>query len=347
MALVGLPFRELVHPQELSWASLADRTLAVDAYNAIYQFLATIRQADGLPFTDNAGATTSHLMGVFYRTTSLLAAGVHPVWVFDGRPPDLKAGTLRARFQAKERAEAEWKEALAAGDLETARRKAAATSRLTRPMAEEVKELLRALGVPTVQAPSEGEAQAAAMAARGQVWAAASEDYDSLLFGAPRLVRGLAARGRRGVTPGAQVIERELLLATLGVSAEELLLIGILVGTDFNDGAKGYGPKRALKLAQEHLGWDASLRKAGLDPESVREVADLFRTPQVSLVESLTFAPPNVRSVAEILVVRHGFSEDRVRSAVERAERRPFRPGPTAEPKGHQTLLDTFGGPPA
>jgi len=341
---VGLPFREIVSPEELGWDALADRVLAVDGYNAIYQFLAQIRQADGMPFTDANGAVTSHLMGVFYRTTSLLAEGVRPIWVFDGKPPALKAGTLRARFQAKEKAAAQWKEALAAGDLETARRKAAATSRLTPSMADEVRELLRALGVPSVQAPSEGEAQAAAMAARGQVWAAASEDYDSLLFGAPRLVRGLAARGHRGSTPRAQVIDRERLLATLGLSSEELILIGVLVGTDFNDGAKGYGPKRALKLAQEHLGWEASLRKVGLDPAEVEPVAELFRHPDVADVEGLTFSPPNTKSIGELLVVRHGFSEDRVTAALARAQRRPFRPAATAEPKGRQTLLDTFGG---
>ncbi len=341
---MGLPFRDIVTPQELGWDALADRTLAVDAYNAIYQFLATIRQADGQPFADPNGATTSHLMGVFYRTTALLSEGVRPVWVFDGKPPELKAGTLRARFQAKEKAAAAWKEALAAGDLETARKKAAATSRLTRPMAEEVQELLRALGVPSVQAPSEGEAQAAVMAARGQVWAAASEDYDSLLFGAPRLVRGLAARGHRGATPRAQVIDREKLLATLGISSEELILVGVLVGTDFNEGAKGFGPKRALKLAQEHLGWEASLARAGLNAAEVAPVAELFRHPDVTDVPSVSFSPPNANSVGEILVVRHGFSEARVTAALGRVQRRPLRPGVTAEPKGRQTLLDTFGG---
>ncbi len=193
---VGLPLRDLVEAQELPWEALAGRTLAVDGYNAVYQFLATIRQRDGQLFTDARGRVTSHLMGSFYRTTSLLGEGVLPVWVFDGKPPDRKAGTIRQRVAAKERAEAQYQEALAAGDLETARRKAAQTSRLTRPMVEEIVALLAALGVPTVQAPSEGEAQAAVMAARGVVWGSASEDYDSLLFGAPRLVRGLAARSR-------------------------------------------------------------------------------------------------------------------------------------------------------
>lgn len=346
---VGLPFRELVTPQELPWSALAGRSLAVDAYNAIYQFLAQIRQADGQPFSDPKGRPTSHLMGLFYRTTSILAQGVRPVWVFDGKPPELKAGTLRSRFLAKERAESEWKEALAAGDLERARRKAAGTSRLTRPMAEEAKELLRALGVPTVQAPSEGEAEAALLARRGVVWAAASEDYDSLLFGAPRLVRGLAARSRGGVAPAAQIIDRELLLSTLGVSAEELLLVGVLVGTDFNDGAKGFGPKRALKLAQQHLGWEESLKRAGLVPAEVEPVRELFLHPETTdaLVEE--GRPIDEEAVERLLVDEHAFSRERVRSALGRARQRPNAPphGPTAETRGRQTALETFGGGPA
>jgi flap endonuclease-1 len=341
---VGLPFRDLVTPQELSWDALAGRTLAVDAYNAIYQFLATLRQADGSPFSDANGAVTSHLMGVLYRTSALLGEGVLPVWVFDGRPPDLKAGTLRARFQAKERAQAAWTEALAAGDLVTAKRKAAATSRLTRAMADEARELLSALGVPSIQAPSEGEAQAAIMAARGQVWGAASEDYDVLLFGAPRLVRGLAARNRKGSAPPAQVIDRAALLAQLGVSDEELILIGLLVGTDFNEGAPGIGPKRALKLAQEHLGVAATLRKAGLDAEELAPVAELFHHPEVVDVPTPSFGPVDESAVLRLLVERHGFSESRVRAAVARARRRPAPAASAAELKGHQTLLDTFGG---
>ena len=341
---MGLPFRDLVHAQEIPWESLAGKTLAVDAYNAIYQFLATIRQRDGQPFTDANGQPTSHLIGLFYRTTSLLSDGVLPVWVFDGKPPDLKAGTLRGRFLVKERAQADWEKALAAGDLETARRKAAQTSRLTRSMAEESMRLLSALGVPTVQAPSEGEAQAASMARSGTVWGVASEDYDVLLFGSPRLVRGLAARAGRKGAEGAHLIERDEVLSSLGITPEELLLIGLIVGTDFNEGARGFGPKRALQLVREHLGWEATLARAGIDPKEVEPVAELFRRPEVVDAKVAPFGPVDERAVEEILVEAHGFASDRVRSAVARARRRPIPKDLPVEAKGRQTLLDAFGG---
>jgi len=342
---VGLPLKDLVVAQELPWEALAGRTLAVDGYNAVYQFLATLRQRDGQLFSDPEGRVTSHLMGVFYRTTSLLREGVLPVWVFDGKPPDRKTGTIRQRIAAKEKAEEQWQEALAAGDLETARKKAAQTSRLTKTMVEELHQLLTALGVPFIQAPSEGEAQAAVMAARGTVWASASEDYDSLLFGAPRLVRGLAARSRGGASPGAQLIDRGEALANLGISEEELILLGILIGTDFNDGVRGYGPKKALKLVQEHLGFRPTLEKVGIDAAEGEAVAEIFRHPLSVEVPPPTFGPVDETAVRTLLVDGHGFSEERVRAAVARARQRPKVSSSPQEARGHQTLLETFGGP--
>jgi flap endonuclease-1 len=343
---VGLPLRDIVSAQELPWESLAGRTLAVDGYNAVYQFLATIRQKDGLPFSDSAGQVTSHLIGTFYRTTSLLGEGVLPIWVFDGTPPERKAGTIRKRIAAKERAEADWEKALAEGDLATARRKAAQTSRLTRPMVEELGQLLRALGVPTLQAPGEGEAQAATMAAKGVVWAAASEDYDSLLFGAPRLVRGLAARGRGRGTPGAQLIDRAALLASLGIDGDELITLGIVVGTDFNEGADGFGPKRALKLVKEHLGFERTIGRAGLDLAEARDVLEIFRHPNTADLPPPAFGPIDEEALRRLLVEEHGFADERVRSAVARARRRPAAATSPAEARGHQTLLEMFGAPP-
>ncbi len=313
---MGLPLRDIVTAQELPWDALAGRTLAVDGYNVVYQFLATIRQKDGQLFCDPEGRVTSHLMGVFYRTTSLLREGVLPVWVFDGTPPERKAGTIRQRILSKEKAEEQWQQALATGDLETARRKAAQTSRLTRPMVDELFALLAALGVPALQAPSEGEAQAAQMAARGTVWAAASEDYDSLLFGSPRLVRGLGARSSGGAAPRAQLIDRSDLLATLGIDGEELILLGLLVGTDCNDGVRGYGPKKSLQLVQQHLGFAATCAKAGLDPVEAEAVAEIFRHPNAVDAPAPTFGPVNEQAV-------HA----------------------SGEARGHQTLLETFGGP--
>jgi flap endonuclease-1 len=341
---MGLPLRDIVPAEGLEWSDLAGRTLAIDGNNMLYQFLATIRQRDGQPFTDEKGRITSHLIGLLYRTVSWLEEGVRPIWIFDGKPPDLKAGTLRTRFESKERAQAHWDEALAAGDLTLARRFAAQTSRLTRAMVEESMRVVNAMGLPTLQAPSEGEAQGAYLAAHGVAWATASEDYDSLLFGTPRLVRGLGARQPKGRGKSAQIIDRRRLLETLKISDDELLLIGLVVGTDFNDGAPGYGARKALKLVQRHLGWDETLRTAGLDPEQVAPVAEIFRHPEVEDLPAPSFAAADEGLVTRILVEEHGFSSDRVATALGRIRERKEKLPPPA-PRGRQSMLEKYEGP--
>jgi len=250
---MGVQLGDLVAKHEIDYDALKSRTIALDAYNTLYQFLAAIRQPDGTPLMDRQGRITSHLSGLFYRTIRMVEKGVRPVYVFDGKPPELKEKTLEKRKEVREKARERWEKALAEGNVEEARKYGQASTRLTAEMVVDAKELLDAMGIPYVQAPSEGEAQAAYMAAKGDVWASGSQDYDSLLFGAPRLVRNLAIEGRRKL-PGKDVyvpIHPELIvlgdvLEQLGIDRRKLIWIGILIGTDFNEKVPGVGPKRAL-----------------------------------------------------------------------------------------------------
>src|SRR5256885_15916335 len=179
------------HPTRL--AALRGRTIAVDGNLELYQFLSIMRPRDGQPLQDSTGRITSHLNGLAFRTTRLLADyDIHPVFVFDGRPPDLKRKEIQKRIEAREKSQREYNAAVAAGDTATAWSKAVMTSRLTRTMVEEAKTLLTLIGIPWIQAPSEGEAQASQLSREGQTWATGSKDYDSLLFGAPRLRRILS-----------------------------------------------------------------------------------------------------------------------------------------------------------
>ena len=256
---MGVVLTPIITKDTIALDELRGRTLAVDGNGELYQFLALIRLRDGTPLRDSKGRTTSHLSGLFYRSTRLMADhGVRLTFVFDGEPPPLKAQEIAKRRAGRQRYEEERAAALARGDVATAYSKATMTSRLTREMVAEARELLRLMGVPTMQAPSEGEAQAAHMAATSdQIWAAASKDYDSLLFGAPRLVRFLTISGKeflpsqgtfRPIVPETIVLER--LLDGWRIDREALVDLAILVGTDFNDGIKGIGPKKALALVQ-------------------------------------------------------------------------------------------------
>src|SRR6266581_1218232 len=201
---MGINLADIVAPEPRALEDFSGKILAIDAFNTLYQFLAIIRQPDGTPLMDHQGRVTSHLSGLIYRLSNFVAVGIKPVFVFDGEPPRLKARTLVARGEVKQRAEREWREAVEIGDLATARTKAMQTSRLTDEMVEQSKKLLDLLGLPWVQAPAEGEAQASAMARAGIAYAAASQDFDSLLFGSPRLVKNLALSGRRKL-PGKDV----------------------------------------------------------------------------------------------------------------------------------------------
>ena len=329
---MGVQLRELVAPVrvELELENLSGKVLALDAYNALYQFLATIRQPDGTPLMDAMGRVTSHLNGLFYRTINLIERGIKPVYVFDGKPPELKAAELEKRMKMREEAERKYLEALERGELEEARLYAQQASRLTTSMVDDAKKLLDVMGVPWVQAPAEGEAQAAYMAARGDAWAAASQDYDSLLYGAPRLVRNVAITGRRKlprreeyVEVKPELIELDKLLKYYGITRQQLVYIGLLLGTDYNPGGvKGIGPKRALKLVKEVPNPEALARAAGWDfPIRPDEIAKLFLEPKVSSDYRLEWRKPDRDGVIEFLCDEHQFSRERVLNALERLEK--------------------------
>ncbi len=327
---------------------LAGKSLAIDAYNALYQFLAIIRQPDGTPLKDNSGRITSHLSGLLYRTSNLTEMGIKAAYVFDGTPPTLKEVEIKRRMKTKEEATVKYERALAEGKVEEARTYAQATSRLKDYMEEDSKRLLTLMGIPWVQAPSEGEAQAAHMTKKRVTDFCASQDYDSLLFGAPTLIRNVTISGRRklprkpvyvDVVP--EVVELNNVLAELGITYEQLVDIGILVGTDFNpEGVKGIGPKTALKLVKESGNLDELLRNSLKDaefPVDPKRIRDIFLHPNVTDNYALKWKDPDVEGVVGFLCRERDFTEDRVRKALEKMSK-------GIEEEKAKTTLDAFFG---
>jgi len=326
---LGVDFGDLVVRRALTLEELRGRSIAVDGYNALYQFLTVIRQPDGTPLMDSHGRVTSHLSGVFYRTINLLEIGVKPVYVFDGRPPEIKEMEVARRKALREEAVKRYEEALQRGDLKAARTYASQSARLREEMVDEVKDLLDAMGVPWIQAPSEGEAQAAYLAIKGDVWASASQDYDSLLYGAPKLVRNLTISGRRRLPKSEKYVEvvPELVLLgevlrSLGLTREQLIDLAILIGTDYNpDGVKGIGPKRAYILIKKHGSLENVLKYL---PEvqipSLQSIREIFLKPTVNMDYVVRWRPIDRSKVLEILVEKHDFSRERVEKAIDRVE---------------------------
>ncbi|UCD03370.1 MAG: flap structure-specific endonuclease, partial [Candidatus Aenigmatarchaeota archaeon] len=201
---MGVNLREIVTHREIEMDSLNGKTIAIDALNIIYQFLSIIRDRfTGEPLKDSQGNITSHLSGLFYRTTRMLEGGITPVFIFDGKPPDFKKGVQEERQKIKEDAQKKLEEAIKEGDRERIRLYAQQTSKVTSDMLDDAKELLQAMGIQYVEAPSEGEAQASYMNRKGLVYACGSQDWDALLFGSPRLIRNLASTGKRKL-PGKE-----------------------------------------------------------------------------------------------------------------------------------------------
>lgn len=321
---MGVDLGDLAIKHKAQLEDFAGKPVAIDAMNMLYQFLASIRQEDGTPLKDLQGRVTGHLSGLFYRSAKLVSAGVKPVYVFDGKPPKFKEKEIEERQRVKREAELKWKKALEEERVEEAKKYAQGTSRLTKEMVEESKELLSAMGIPWVQALSEGEAEAAWMVKKGICYASASQDYDSLLFGSPTLVRNLSITGRRKVprqnryvTVEPETIELSETLKSLGISREQLILIGMMAGTDFNDGIRGVGSKTGLKIVKENdtLEKVRAYAKEKYDyefEEHICEVFEFFCKPPVEEAGGVKWKEAEPGRVSELLVEKHDFSEERV-----------------------------------
>lgn len=299
---MGVNLRDLIDQKPIELSHLSGKTIAVDALNSLYQFLASIRQPDGTPLMDSNGNVTSHLSGLFYRTVRLLRLGVKPIYVFDGKPPELKKAELGRRRKVKEHARVEWDKAKAEGRLADARKYAMRTSKLTGEMKEESKQLLGFMGVPFIQAPGEGEAQCAVLVARGDAWACGSQDYDALLFGSERVVKGLTLSGELEL----KIIDLAEVLAGLGISRGQLIDVALLIGTDFNEGVNGIGPKKGFAAVKEG-------KMGEFDVPNLSELRELFTKPDVVSDYEIKWGNVDTEGLVGFLSREHSFSEDRVR----------------------------------
>jgi len=323
---MGLNIRDIIPRKEIEISELKGKLVCVDAYNMLYQFLSTIRQPDSTPLMDNKKRVTSHLSGIFYRNINLLAEGIKIVYVFDGEPPKLKAGTHAIREEGRGIARGRYEEAKKEEDFEAMRRYGSQMIRLNEEMIRESKELLESMGVAVVQAPGEGEAEAAYLSrVKSEVYASVSQDYDSLLFGAPKLVRNLAlARKRRTISGWIEIkpelIELEKVLNFLEINLDQLICLGILVGTDYNPkGLPGIGQKRALqivKMYKQPVLIFKSLEEQFMslkeeDKFNWQEIFELFHKPNVVNAD-FKFGNVDEEKIKKILVEEHDFSEERV-----------------------------------
>jgi flap endonuclease-1 len=329
---MGLQLRDLVEGKEIELKDLAGKKIAVDTYNILYQFLASIRSPDGSLLTDAKGNVTSHLMGLFNRTTHLMQHNIQLIFVFDGKPPALKRQEQERRRQIKEEAAEAYETAKEAEDTEAMKKFASRTARLTPEMLADAKELITALGFPIVQAASEGEAQVAYLVKQGDADYGSSQDYDTLLYGIPRLVRNLSIAGKRkkAGTHSYETVKPQLILTadvlnTLQLDREQLIVLAILIGTDYNrEGIPGIGPKKALKLLHEYKKDFAALFSAAEWEKhyahSWKEIYDVFQQMPVSHEYNLNVRSFDKEKITAMLCDTHDFSRERVSATLEKLE---------------------------
>ncbi len=329
---MGLNIRDIIPKKEIEIDDLRGKTVCVDAFNALYQFLSTIRQPDGTPLMDNNKRVTSHLSGIFYRNINLLSEGIKLIYVFDGMAPSLKAKTHKKRQESREVAEGRYETAKDEEDIMGMKKYSSQLLRLDDEMIRESKELLRAMGISVIQAPSEGEAEAAYLSRiKNDIYASVSQDYDSILFGAPKLIRNLTISRKRKTYSGyieirPEIIELEKVLNYLEINLDQLICLGILVGTDYNPkGIPRIGQKKALEIVRRYkqpvLIFESLEEQIMSLPEEDKfdwkDIFSLFHKPDVKDFE---IQPENMdeEKIKEILIQRHDFSGERVKKQIDR-----------------------------
>jgi len=345
---LGVQFGDLSEPRKISLDELKGRSVAFDGNNVIYQFLAIIRGQGGEQLMDAQGHVTSHLSGILYRNSNLMEAGVRIAYCFDGRPHEFKRQTLEARHEVRVQAKEKFDKAVEAGDHVAAHRWGQQSVVATTNVIGEAKRLLTLMGIPVIQAPMEGEAQAAHMAIKGSVWASSSQDFDCLLLGAPRLVRNLSISGRRKlpkknvyIKVEPEMYEYQKFLADVGLTREQLVDVGILTGTDYNpDGVRGVGPKTAIKLIKKHGNLEAALPelKNTEFPHPIDEIRELFLRPVVTDDYKLEWGKPDTAGILSFLCGERNFNREKVLAAIAKMDK-----GFSSATKGAARLDKWFG----
>ena len=327
---MGLDLKSLLVRDKTKLESFTNKIVAIDAYNAIYQFLAIIRGPEGLHLTDTQGRVTSHITGLLYRNINFLSLGIKPVYVFDGKPPSLKSAEIEHRKQIKKDATVKYERAVSEGKMEDARKFAQQTTSMKDGMVEDSKHLLDLFGIPYIQAPSEGEATAALLTTTGHADVAASQDFDSILFGARKLVRNFTNSGRRKlpnrntyIEIEPEIIDYRKNLEALGITREQLIDVGILIGTDFNpDGFERVGPKTAIKMIKEYGKLeDVTQIQEQLEMIDYNAIRKIFLEPEVARVDKIEFGEVKYDDIINYLSNERSFSRDRVNSSLNRLKK--------------------------
>nr|XP_054748950.1 flap endonuclease 1-like [Lytechinus pictus] len=346
--------------KEHEFKSYFGRKVAIDASMCIYQFLIAVRQ-DGSVLTNEEGETTSHLMGMFYRTIRMIENGLKPCYVFDGKPPELKSGELTKRREMRAEAEKELEKAKEQGDQENVNKFEKRLVKVTKQHNEECQHLLKLMGIPFVKAPGEAEAQCCELVKKGKVYGVGTEDMDALTFGGNVLLRHLTASEARKLP--VQEFNYQRVLEGLGMDRQQFIDLCILMGCDYCGTIRGIGMKRAYDLVKTHGNIETILQKIDQNkyppPEDwlFKEARELFLSPDITPAEELDlkWTAPDEEALVSFMCTEKGFNEDRMRNGCKKLIKARtgatqgrldsfFAPKPSASPAGGKRKSEPLKG---
>jgi len=316
------------------------RKVAIDASMSLYQFLIAVRQEGGAQLTSEDGETTSHIMGFFYRTIRMVDNGIKPVYVFDGKPPTMKAGELEKRKEKRDQAQAALDKAKEDDNVEEIDKQSRRLVKVSKEHVEDAKRLLKLMGIPFVEAPCEAEAQCAELVKGGKVYAAGTEDMDSLTFGTNILLRHLTFSEARKMPIKEFYLNK--VLEGFEMNQDEFIDLCILLGCDYVDKIKGIGPKKAIELVKKYKNIETILENLDKTkyppPENwmFQEARRLFKEPEVTPASEvdLKWEKPDEEELVKFMCGEKGFQEERIRNGLKKLVK--ARSGAT------QGRLDTF-----
>jgi flap endonuclease-1 len=315
-AMGNADLRELAALEEIGFEDVAGSVVAVDAHNWLYRYLTTtVKWTREEVYTTGDGTEVANLVGAVQGVPKFFEHDLAPVFVFDGAVTDLKNAELDARREQRERYESRLDDARERGDEVAVARLKSRTQRLTDTIVETTRDLLELLDVPVVDAPAEGEAQAAHMARQGRVDYVGTEDYDALLFGAPHTLRRLTSSG------DPELMDLEATLAAHDLTWEQLVEAAILCGTDFNEGVTGVGPATAVSLLHEHGDLLTVCEAEDYHVDHADRIRQLFLDPAVdSAVTVDTDIDPDLDAARAFVTEEWGVEESEVERGFERIE---------------------------
>ncbi|MEJ2249641.1 MAG: flap structure-specific endonuclease [Candidatus Lokiarchaeota archaeon] len=336
---MGVKLHDIIISRNIDYQYLKGKILAVDAPNIIMSLLNFTRKTNITTqanlFFDRTQRVINHLYGILYRVKFFYSKKIFPIFCFDGKVSELKRTITKDQLNDYRFAKERYKRAIKQGNKELARNLAVSPEFFWPYVIEESKHLLGLLGIPYIESPASAEAQCAALVKEKIAYFSNSQDYDSLLFGCPHIIRNLSKSLRKKIKGKwiykkviPQTINLNENLKNLGIDQFQLADLGILIGTDYHLGIQNIGPKTGLKLIKEYQNIETIISHtrdkyefSQLDQKTINQIRKIFLLPDIitkKYLTSLIWSHPDKQNILTFLCKNHFLNQERVKNNLDK-----------------------------